>query len=158
MGKGFDLVWVGAEDAGRRNKELASDCAIDRQAKITCHSRFDNVAQRPRFECGANEIGILDHQRLQARRTPCCGRLLQELQEARRQLTSRNRCLKESDTRVVLRTSRHIHIRIILPVIVRRRLEIPILEHTKKTPAMRRVFQIFRNRERIGKSFGGGCR
>ena len=58
-GKGFDLVWVGAEDAGRRNKQIASDCAIDRQAKISCHSRFHNVAQRSRFERGANEIGIL---------------------------------------------------------------------------------------------------
>lgn len=55
----IELVWVGAENAGRRDKQVAPDCAVDRQAKVSCHSRFHNVAQRSGLECGADEIGIL---------------------------------------------------------------------------------------------------
>src|SRR6266850_6120457 len=59
LGKGVALVGVGAENAGRRDKQAAADCSIDRRAQITCHSRLYYVAQRSCSECGANEIGIL---------------------------------------------------------------------------------------------------
>ena len=36
--KGVALVGIGTENAGRRDKRVAADCAIDRRAQIACHS------------------------------------------------------------------------------------------------------------------------